>query len=205
MPLDILRPLHHRQSDKAEFTSLALKSLIEYLEDEHHYGVLDLGPAVGANVDFFSKFSCQLYVADVLRTLESKHLDPTQEDVDWDGLFQTLLPYEDDSRFDLILAWDILNYLTKPQIEALMRRISRFCSSNSILFAMIITRREMPARPQTFQIVSSERLLYKTSGGSSIKPCPAYREPDLLRLMPPFKIKNTYLLRNGIQEYLFIY
>jgi hypothetical protein len=86
-----------------------------------------------------------------------------------------------------------------------MRRISRFCSSNTILFAMIMTLREMPALPQTFHIVSSERLLYKaSSGGSSVRPCPAYREPDLLRLMPQFKIKNTYLLRNGIQEYLLI-
>jgi hypothetical protein len=69
---------------------------------------------------------------------------------------------------------------------------------------MIITRREMPGRPQTFHIVSSDRLLYKTSGGFSVRPCPAYKEPDLLRLMPQFKIKSTYLLRNGVQEYLLI-
>jgi hypothetical protein len=177
---------------------------MELLDDERQYGILDLGPAVGVNVDFFSELSSQLYVADLLRTLESKHLAPAEEEFDWDSVFEEILPYQDGTRFDLVLAWDVLNYLTPPQIQAAGRRIGDFCAADALLFAMISTRKEIPARSRSYHIVSSNKLVYKTAG-RAIRPCPLYKEPDLVRFMPQFRVKSTYILRNGIQEYLMTY
>jgi hypothetical protein len=201
MPLEIL---HHRQHDNAEHTSLALKAIMESLEDEQQYGILDLGPAVGVNVDFFSELSSQLFVADLLRTLESKHPAPAEEELDWDNVFEELLPYQEGTRFDLVLAWDVLNYLTPPQIQAAARRIGSFCAADALLYAMISTRKEIPAHSRSYHIVSSEKLVYKTSG-RALRPCPLYKEPYLVRFMPQFRVKSTYILRNGIQEYLMTY
>jgi hypothetical protein len=204
MSLEILNPLHQRQQDKTEYTSLALKAIMELLGIEQQYRILDLGPAVGANVDFFSELSSQLYVADLLRTLGSKHLAPAEEEIDWDAVFEEILPYQEGTRFDLVLAWDILNYLTPPQIQAAVRRIGDFCAMNALVYAMISTRKDIPAHSRSYHIVSSNRLVYKTPG-RAIRPCPLYKEPDLVRLMPQFNVKSTYILRNGIQEYLMTY
>jgi hypothetical protein len=204
MSVEILNPLHQKQQDKTEYTSLALKAIMELLDGEQQYGVLDLGPAVGANVDFFSELSSQLYVADLLRTLESKQLAAAEEEIDWGSVFEEISPYQEGTRFDLVLAWDVLNYLTPLQIQAAVRRIGDFCAPDALLYAMISTRKDIPAHPRSYHIVSSNRLVYWTPG-RAIRPCPLYKEPDLIRLMPRFRVKSTYILRNGIQEYLMTY
>jgi hypothetical protein len=201
MALEIINPSHQRQKGKTEYPSLAFKALMEILQDEQNYGVLDLGRAIGANVDFFSEFSCQLYVADLFRTLEPQIPDPTEEEINWEPIFKELLPYEEGTRFDLVLAWDVLNYLSQPQIGALIQHISDYCAPDAMLFAMISTRKDIPAHPRSYHIVDSSRLVYQTMS-EAVRPCPFYKEPDLLRLMPRFRVKNSYILRNGIQEYL---
>jgi hypothetical protein len=107
-------------------------------------------------------------------------------------------------QFDLILSWDVINYLRSAQIEALARCLSPYCSTSTVLFSMISTRKQIPARPRSYQVMSSEKLLYQTLTQAS-RPCPLYKEPDLLRLLAGFRVKTSYLLRNGMLEYLFTY
>jgi hypothetical protein len=190
--------------EKTKCTTLAFKALMEYFGEQRKREVLDLGPAIGANVDFFSQFSCQFYVADLIRSLESQQPEAVEEETAWDEVFADLLPYDEDTQFDLILAWDVFDYLSRVQIKSLVRHVSRFCESRTILFALVSTRREIPARPRSYHIVGYDKLLYHTAT-QAIRPCPRYKEPDLRRLMPGFEVKSTYLLRNGIQEYLFTY
>jgi hypothetical protein len=169
---------------------------------------LDLGLAIGANVDFFAQFSCKLYVADLFRALESRPNQETEEDEDdeeetlWAPIFEELLPYDKGTRFDLILAWDVLNYLDRPQIEGLSNRLSQFCHQGTTLFALVSTLKEIPARPRSYHIVAPGKLLYRTAP-QEVRPCPRYKEPDISRRMIGFKVKGTYILRNGIQEYVF--
>jgi predicted TPR repeat methyltransferase len=202
--VEILKPLTLKHQDKEEFVSLALKALIEQIGDESIQGVLDLGPAVGTNVDFFSNRSRNFYVADLFRELEKKRLDASDSDKDWESVFVELLPYEEETRFEVILAWDVLNYLQKYQIEGLAKAIQPFCKSGATLYAQIATRKSMPAQPRRYHILGSDRLLYQTPG-QALRSAPLYCEPDLRRMLPGFEVKNTYLLRNGTQEYLFYY
>ncbi len=191
------------RQESIETSSPALKTVLESLGDSWRHGVLDLGSAIGTNVEFFSRFSRKLTVADVFRALESKPTDKTA-DLDWDSIFAELLPHDEGTRFDLILAWDVLNYLDHSQIESLARQISRFCEQGSVLFALMATRKEIPARPRQYHIVQPEKLMYR-SATQAIRPCPSYKEPDLCRWMPQFQVKSTFFLRNGMQEYLFTF
>lgn len=202
--MELLKPLTLKHQNKEEFVSLALKALIEQIGDDSVQGVLDLGPAVGTNVDFFSNRSRNFYVADLLRELEKKRLDASDSDIAWDSVFAELLPYEEETRFDVILAWDVLNYLQKYQIEGLARAIQPFCRPGATLYAQIATRKSMPAQPRRYHILSNDRLLYQTPS-QAIRPAPLYCEPDLRRMLPGFEVKNTFLLRNGTHEYLFSY
>lgn len=199
-----------KQFEETEYTTLALPSLLDPLQEEGEHAVLDLGLAIGANVDFFAQFSCKLYVADLFRALESRPRDKTEEEEDeddeeetlWAPIFEELLPYDEGTRFDLILAWDLLNYLDRSQIEGLSHRLSQFCHSGTTLFALVSTRKEIPGRPRSYHIVGHDKLLYRTAN-QSVRPCPLYKEPDICRRMAGFRVKSTYILRNGIQEYVF--
>ena len=202
--MTLLKPLTLKHQEKDEYTSLGLRALLDSLGDRIQGGILDLGPAVGSNVDFFSKLSSSFYVADLFRALESNRPVTNTDEMHWDPVFEKILPYEEGSRFDLILGWDVINYLRAPQIEALARCLGPYCSADTVLFSMISTRKQIPARPRSYQVLSPEKLLYQTST-QAVRPCPLYKEPDLVRLLTGFRVKTSYLLRNGMLEYLFSY
>jgi len=199
-----------RAKGSREYHSLALPGLVARLDGERKFRVLDLGPAHGLTVEFFSRFSCKLYIADLYRTLQSYRIEPVddeEEDEEDDRLskiFSELLPYDPYTRFDLVLAWDLLNYLEPREIEALSRRLGRFSHAATRLFAMIAIHQEIPARPCGFKIRDSETLEYDTVTPET-RSAPRYKEPTLRRLMPGFEVGSTCVLRNGLQEYVFIF
>ena len=181
-------------------SSLALKVLYDQLRHQRKYHVLDLGPALGANVDFFSQFSCKVYIEDFYRTLSS--FDYLSEDeLSYQAVFEYLLPYEKNTRFDIILGWDLFNYLERDELQSLILHLGHFCHKGTLLFALISTSQYLPEKPTTFQIVNHDRLLYQTNS-TVLRECPKYQQTDLNQLLPNFRVSNPFLLRNGFKEYL---
>jgi len=208
--------------DDGEYHSLSLPGLLGRLDGDRKYQILDLGAAHGATVEFFSRYSCKLYVADLHRSLLASRSSPgpladglaeagaepnTEEDEEAAAAeraraFDNLLPYEEDTRFDLILAWDLLNYLEPEQIEFLGRRLSNFSNGSTKLFAMVAIHQEIPARPCAFRIRDPETLEFDALTDRT-RPAPRHAEPALRRLMAGFDVESTCVLRNGLQEYVF--
>ena len=192
-------------ADGGEHHSLAFPGLVEKLGEDQKYQILDLGRAYGPNVEFFSQFSCTFYVADLYRTLQSYILAPGEDDGSrLSRVFEELLPYAEDTRFDLILAWDFLNYLRPEQIETMGRRLASFSKEGTTIFATIAIHQSIPARPCGFKIVDAATFDYDSITDRS-RPSPRHKEPELCRLMPGFEVENTFLLRNGLQEYVFTF
>ena len=183
--------------------SLALNTLFHRLHLERSYNMLDLGAAFGANVDFFSQFARRIHIEDLYHTLVSFDLFSHEEDgVNYADVFDYLLPYRKETRFDVILAWDLFNYLDRDEYFYLTRHLSKYCRPGSLLFAHISTRKHIPERPTNYKIIDEQTLAYEKSS-TVLRPCPRYAEPDLHHLMPDFRVCNSFLLRNGIKEYLF--
>ena len=183
-----------------EHQSLALPALVRGLETGRQR-ILDLGPAVGTNVGFFSHLPCNLFIADLHDALfpgSSEGVIRRREL--FDQLLRSELPEESD--FDLVLAWDLLNYLDTDEMRALSRHLATVCTPGAVLFALVTTRKVMPNKPAVFRILDPSHLSYELEAGVR-REAPRYKEPDLNRAMPEFNVESTYLLRNGMQEYLF--
>ena len=56
---------------------------------------------------------------------------------------------------------------------------------------------------EDYRIIDENNLQYQNAC-SVLRPCPRYHEVDLKQLMPSFRVYNSYLLRNGMKEYLFV-
>lgn len=161
--------------------------------------VLDLGPAQGGNVTFFASRGCKLFIADLRGSVFSTPPPSVRKEALLLALDRDL---PGDECFDLILVWDLLNYLSDIEIKLLSERLQTISRENTMLFALISIRKEIPDRPGQYQIVDSERIHY-VMGSQFQRPSPQHKEPGLARLLPGFKVSSTYLLRNGMQEYLF--
>ena len=114
------------------------------------------------------------------------------------------LPISDLGPFDLILAWDLLNYLTGEQMAVLGKQLARICRRESLVFALITNAKEMPVQPIRFRIIDNDTLSY-TIDSELGRPSPLFKEPDLNRWLPDFEVETSFLLRNGLQEYVLLH
>lgn len=183
-------------------TSLALQALINGLDSRRKYHFLDLGPACGQNVDFFSQFSGQIYIADLHQTLNSFDYLSPEDGISFESVFRYLLPYENTTCFDVILGWDLFNYLKRREFIHLIRHLSRFCATGTLILAYISTQKSIPDRPLDYRVIDEQTLSCGLST-SVMCQCPRYQETDLRQMMPGFRVRNSFLLRNGFKEYVF--
>ena len=193
---------------EATHRSLALPKMVAYCEQTSSLRVLDLGRAMDKNIHFFTPYDARLTVADLFNVCSTKGLaqldDDDSESRKRQRIFQEALPYDEESKFDLVLAWDLLNYLSPMDLDGFMERLKQYCRPGTLLFALIATRKQIPAEPRPFQILGPEQILYSRAE-SRQRPAPGYHEQELLRRLKGFRVDSRYLLRNGMQEYLFQY
>ena len=184
--------------------SLALRTLTQRLRSEKQYNVLDLGCSVRQNIEFCLNFCRKPYIEDFYCTLNSFDFLSPEDGVPLETVYQYLLPFKPGTHFDVILAWDLLNYLEELEFQELMSHLGRFCRRDTLLLAFISTRKSIPERPARYAIIDHETITSQRLS-DILRPCPQYQEPQLVKLMQGYVVLNSYLLRNGFKEYLFTF
>jgi len=184
--------------------SLALNVLFHQFKEERKHLILDLGPPIGQNVEFFSEYRCRLHIEDLFEALNSFDFLAPEDGFSYETVFSYLLPFRPDLRFDFILTWDLFNYLEKDAFRHLIRHLSKHVHRGSFMYSLISTNRHIPETPHQFKILDRENLMYIRQS-SVLKACPRYEATDLHQLMPHFRVFNSFHLRNGYREYLFAY
>jgi len=196
------------QSDPTIQKSLGLNALVQQLQPDRKYTILDLGPAMGSNLEFWSQFPCKIHLADFSSVLKSGALDEggdeEEEGEPGQPLFERILPFSPEDRFDIILCWDFFNYMRLDNVTRLVKHLSNFCTPGTLLFALLSSAQKMSAKPMVYKILDNERIQYMAQTGSLIL-SPRYNPRDINRMMVGFQVSSSFLLRNGIQEYLFMY
>jgi hypothetical protein len=178
--------------------SLALAALCEEIR-RRKLTVLDLGSAVGSNVEFLSQFGCKLFIEDLYTALSSR----TEGDVAGPAFFAELLSVPEDTRFDVILAWDLFDYLQRKELAAFAEQLRRYTQRGALLFALISYHKTIPAQPYRFRIKDEQHLIYERRTGAE-RPSPRLAPAEVTNLLKEFRVDRSFLLKHGIQEYLLV-
>ena len=181
------------------YTSPGLESLTRRLCKDCTYQILDLGSAQGANVDFFSAYSCRIRIVDFHGTVTERQ----EARGEGDPLDQTLLSdlAADTGPFDVILAWDLLNYLDRSQFARVMARLSHMSRAGTSLLAFMYTQGDIPAHPPVYRILDGKTLSCGL-GDPDLCAGPGYSPAELEQLFEGFGGLRAFLLRHGLMEYL---
>lgn len=178
--------------------------LVERLEAGGRHVILDLGPASTEVLSLLGRFRCRVEIADVAADDGLASLNTDEEDADLAARAESLLPGPPagDDAFDLVLCWDIPNYLRPPALAALMNAIVARCRPGALAHTLIVySERSMPARPGRYIPTEDLFLVSRGAAGSEIA-APRYSPDDLRRTMGGFGIDRAMLLANGMQEFL---
>lgn len=181
--------------------SLALVALLDEIR-KRKMTVLDLGSTVGSNVEFLSQFGCKLFIEDLYSALSSR-ITGGEDDLAGPGFFADFLNLPEDTRFDVILAWDRFNYLQRKELANFSEQLRRYSRPGTLIFALISYHKTMPAQPYRFKIKDEQHLVYDRQTPSD-RPSPRYAPAEITSLLKGFRVDRSFLLQHGIQEYLLI-
>jgi hypothetical protein len=176
-------------------------SLMQRLQSGGRWVVLDLGSAHSATIRAFGRFRCRLEIVELADGLDSLNgeIDPRRIR----QRAEALLPTRGREATDVVLCWDLINYLNQPALTAVMECIALRCKRGALAHGLVYyTGKSMPERPSTFLPVDDQRILQKPAPGRE-RPAPRYSPETLARCMPRYSVERGRLLRNGMQEFLF--
>jgi hypothetical protein len=164
--------------------------------------LLDLGVSVKENIDFFSRFSSHIHIEDLSSALSNTNAmvasgDPAQ-------LLSDVETFAQDAGLDFIFCWDLFNYCTADQAAGLGRKLAQLAKPGTKLYALVGTHALIPATPTTFKITDGLRLVYENTS-SATAPCPKRSKREMDRILPGFTRLRSFLLRNGMEEQLFVF
>lgn len=178
---------------------------VEAFEDERRHVVLDLGRARSGTVELFGRYRCRLDVIDLPSHLaELPDVEGEEGPAAVERWLDGLLPPARGETVDLVLCWNLLNYLPPGVIEALGRRLVGRASGQARLHALIeYQATRMPAVPASFAPAGLELVADPPGADDATVAAPRYSPKELEKRLPGFSSEKTMLLGNGMQEYLY--
>lgn len=177
------------------------KALIERIDAERRVVVLDLGAAHSSTLELFERFRCRIEIVDARNDIDA--LNGVGEPRDLEAAVAALLPEAGADPLDIVLCWDLLNYLDRRALAALMAALAPRTRPGGLAHALIVyLESRMPTRPGDYVPLEDFRL---RNLGQSLadRAAPRYSPEDLKLCMPGFAIERGRLLGNGMQEFLF--
>ena len=176
-------------------------SLVDRLNDGGRFVVLDLAAARPATVRLLSQFRCRYEVAELADAIDL--LNAEQDPRRLRTLAEAALPERRREPTDIVLCWDLINYLNRPALAAVMESIANRGRPGTLVHALVYyAERRMPERPSRFLPLDEQRIEIVAPSGA-LRAAPRYSPEDLATCMPRYAVDRARLLRNGMQEFLF--
>jgi hypothetical protein len=181
------------------FSSPGLVEALRGFADEGDCRVLDLGSAVSANVEYLSPFASKIQIVDAIE--RDLRTDPAEGT----GVcrLSSLRSLIDEHRksFNLVLLWDVLNYLTPEQTERVITVVAELCLPSARLHAIIFATETMPEMPNRYRIIDGGRLAYEPTS-TFLRGAPNLPPAIVEKLLKGFRIEHSFVLRHGVHEYV---
>jgi hypothetical protein len=161
--------------------------------------LLDLGPVIGSNVEFFGeRLGCKLFIEDLFAEFDRHSRAGTLDE----------LPKALDTRFrhadgtvDGVLCWDVFDFLPKLAAQSLARQIIRMLRPGGAVMAFFSTSAAATASFTKYEIVDDGQLRHRQHAGvGGARHVLANR--DIIRMFDGLIVSDSFLLKNNTREIL---
>jgi len=193
------------QESTYRIRSPLLFGILQAIDPDTRISVLDLNQANSSLVDYFSHFRCKLLLPGSQHALQALEIE--EEDDENSLRFKTeqclVLP-QDAGFVDLVLLWDLPNYLDKRLLQSVMAALTQYTDRNTILHTYVHTHQTMPGTPANFHFTAEHQIQVDMTAAWTVT-SPAYHQALLNKVLFPFQVDRGMLLANGLQEYILRY
>lgn len=158
--------------------------------------ILDIGPVCDVSINYFLPRLAQYHVCDLFLRFTLRSKDRTHEDI-----IARELDYTPES-FDGIHFWDIIDHLSDETAAGLIKKGHALLKPGGMI--LIVAYNEYAVRQETcsFAVADTDTLRLKPQQHIEL-PCLHRHSRDILALMKPFGLVNSFAYTLGIREFLF--
>lgn len=177
--------------------SPALTAIVNEVQRSSRNRVLDLGEMSAGCFNLFSTLSCHIQVEDLRNhIIESLASGNDAPEVDMDECF---IAYESEAKFDVVLAWDVFNYLAPDELRRLINKISMFFKPNTLIYMMRYTGKAIPEFPREINVSDKYMLTLQEleTPRDNIGRCSTM---SLLKNMRDCNLQETFIAESGMLE-----
>ena len=181
--------------------TLLLPALIKRINPDRRLSVLEIGPALPETVEFFSQYKCRLHFAamytDPILQLQSGEY--TEAEL-VDHLEQTF-DFPKNTRFDICMFWDFLNYLDDKALRAFNTAIRPYLHKSTRAHAFTVRTLNTSFSNQQYGIEQAHMFSIRPRAGKQARTTP-HTQAILVNLLSHFDIDQGMLLPDGRLEIL---
>jgi hypothetical protein len=187
-------------SDEPIVGSKAFPKFLAALTSQPSPVLLDFGPVIGTNVEFFGeRLGCKLHIEDLVSDLDRHTRAGTLDALP--GVLDSRFRHADAS-VDGILCWDIFDFLDKASTQALARQVIRMLRPGGAVMGLFCTAAKTDHVPYTkYEIVDDHNFRHRMHPGvGGVKR--ALQNRDIIRMFEGLVVSDSFLLKSNIREML---
>lgn len=181
--------------------SPGVAALSEEMSKRRVESILDLGGSHNENLAYLGQYCGNIVIHDVMGASGEPSAAPRA------SLFQVdekALALAAQTRFDVVLLWDLLHYVERSQVEPFVARLGELARPEALVLLLASGSTPIPLTPIRFKIRDSDHLHYEVTTDRR-GPAPRFTPRQVERMMNGFRPLRFFQLRNGLQEFLFRY
>jgi hypothetical protein len=186
------------------YPTIILKDFIFAMNRKVSPVVLDIGPVVGSNIEFFLDLGIKIYMEEFLTAYMSPQYIMLVDDkvtLDEKKFFAENFNYAD-SFFDGLICWDSLSYLEPRFARIFADRISMKMKPDSFILGFFHTQKSQGFVPLHKHRISSDGLLEYVPLGQDMEIKKAYQTRDTTQLFAQYESQRFCLLKHNMLEVL---
>jgi hypothetical protein len=190
-------------SDAPVHPTKALAKFLATLSIREQPVLIDLGPVVGPNVNFFGEqLGCKIFVEDVSKDIDKHVREGKVEELP--AFLAQRFPQADGS-VDGVLCWDVFDFLDKSSAQALAQQLTRILRPDGALLAFFSTSETPATTKPTYTkhvVVDQANVQHRPYPAARGKQRPLLNR-DIQRMFEPLRITEQFLLKTNMREVLF--
>ena len=206
--------------------TVVFKRLIERFPRDRTINMIDLARVIESNIEFFFGYDMRLHYPDFthllceMRSEQRGGVDESAlkagQQLDDDGYVfidssvtaaeepsEVKLPplFADLVDADCALVWDLLQYLNRPEVTELSRKLAASMKSGGLLYLVNSTHAKISMEPMFCTVQDESHILFSGCDAEEWI-SPGYSQREIIEMMPEFHLMHATLLQNGLQEML---
>ena len=183
------------------YPTKALRKFLSTLSGREAPVLLDLGPVIGSNLNFFGEtLGCKVFIEDLYADVE-RHLKAGTS-ADLPEFIRKRLAHPNGS-IDGVLAWDLIDYLDLPAAQALAAELVRVMRADAALLGFFGTATPRGDLQYTKYVVIDDQTLRHRSYPASRGRQRVLQNRDIIRMFEGLRVSDSFLLQTNLREILF--